>query len=891
MSNARAESNATGSDTERQNAACVLLSSESEREKAAKKKERKSNKYKVLCLVLPLCMLAALLGCIFGLKPSCSKDVNSCRYRCFERKFGPCRCDIACIELGNCCLDFQEVCVQPAKLWTCSKFRCSEKRLQSYHCSCADDCVVQGDCCYNYNFTCKGVKRWVEEECEEPGIQHCPKGYSKPPLILFSLDGFRAEYLKSYGRLLPVINRLKKCGTHAASMRPIYPTKTFPNHYSIVTGLYAESHGIIDNGMYDVTRNANFSLRSPEKFNPIWYQGQPIWLTAKYQGLKAATLFWPGSDVRVNGSFPDIYKTYNGSLPYEERIQTILEWLRLPEDERPHFYTLYLDEPDSSGHKYGPVSGEVIEALQRVDNMVGMLMDGLKEMKLDKCVNLILLSDHGMEKCSCKKFEYLENYLDSVDELYAKAGPSVRIRPKDSPDKYFTFNYEDLMRNLTCKKPDQHFKPYLKKDLPKRFHYANSKRIENVHLYMDRQWQAALQNLNDPKYCTGGFHGSDNQFNNMQAIFIAFGPGFKFKTEVPPFENIEVYNLMCDLLEIQPAENNGTRGSLNRLLRKPAFEPFYPTEVSVPSSCQPTSQRQVSKCPCISAIPSGENLKRELTLSDAEVQKTEAFNLPYGKPAVLQSISHCLLHRHQYISAFSHDFQMPLWTAYTVNKPLSTMSLVTEVRNCLPTDFQLSSDSSISCIKTELKSGFLYPPNIHASTQVGQFNGQIISNIVPMHPAFRSIWNYFNKELLPKYAAERNGINVITGPVFDRDYDGHFDSVEDITRNASGGAGLLPTHYFVVLTSCRNASMTPTDCTGSLDVTSFIIPHRADNSESCADGKNESQWVEERIRFHVARVRDVELLTGLSFYHGRIQAVTDILQLKTFLPSFEEDDD
>jgi len=181
---------------------------------------------------------------------------------------------------------------------------------------------------------CQGEKSWVEETCESINEPQCPAGFETPPTLLFSLDGFRAEYLHTWSGLLPVISKLKNCGTHTKNMRPVYPTKTFPNHYSIVTGLYPESHGIIDNKMYDPKMNAFFALKSKEKFNPEWYRGEPIWLTAKHQGLKSGTFFWPGSDVEINGILPDIYKMYNSSIPFEERILAVLKWLQLPKDER-----------------------------------------------------------------------------------------------------------------------------------------------------------------------------------------------------------------------------------------------------------------------------------------------------------------------------------------------------------------------------------------------------------------------------------------------------------------------------------------------------------------------------------------------------------------------------
>uniref|UniRef100_A0A8D2N9F6 Ectonucleotide pyrophosphatase/phosphodiesterase 3 n=1 Tax=Zonotrichia albicollis TaxID=44394 RepID=A0A8D2N9F6_ZONAL len=242
----------------------------------------------------------------------------------------------------------------------------------------------------------------------------------------------------------------------------------------------------------------------------------------------------------------------------------------------------YIEQPDSSGHSFGPVSAGVIKALQLADKAVGMLMDGLKQRNLHKCVNLIVLADHGMEKTYCKKLEYMTNYFKEVD-FYLYAGPAARIRATNVPKDYLTFDSEGIVKNLTCRRSPQHFKPYLTPDLPKRFHYANNIRIDKVHLLVDRQWLA----VRDKNYtsCDGGNHGYNNEFKSMEAIFLAYGPSFKEKTEVDAFENIEVYNLMCDLLRIAPAENNGTHGSLNHLLKKPFYNPSHPEEVSSPLSC------------------------------------------------------------------------------------------------------------------------------------------------------------------------------------------------------------------------------------------------------------------------------------------------------------------
>lgn len=290
---------------------------------------------------------------------------------------------------------------------------------------------------------------WLEEAFQEVQQPQCPPGFSRPPVILVSLDGFRAEYLKAHGRHIPVINKLRNNGTTTPYMRPVYPTKTFPNHYTIVTGLYPESHGIVDNKMYDVTRNAFFSLKTNEKYNAQWYQGEPVWLTAVRQQLKAGTFFWPGSDVAIDGTYPSFYKIFDKTIKFENRVSTLLQWLSLPQGERPDFYTLYLDEPDSAGHQYGPESEEVIRALEKVDRILGVLMDGLKEKNLHKCANIIIVSDHGMETASCERASFVSQYQKDVSNFTVIQGPAARIRPDRLPENYFSFDYEGLVQNLS----------------------------------------------------------------------------------------------------------------------------------------------------------------------------------------------------------------------------------------------------------------------------------------------------------------------------------------------------------------------------------------------------------------------------------------------------------
>ncbi|CAL8317853.1 unnamed protein product [Merluccius merluccius] len=831
-------------------------------------KWRSSNNWKFITVLL-LCVLVAILAIVLSMRPRCDSKVSSCRNRCAAAsrdETASCHCEPTCEAEGTCCLDYEEICLAPIRQRYCSRFRCGEQRLPNSLCSCSDDCSVVGDCCENYKHQCQvGGWTWLDEECENIGQPQCPAGFSKPPVILISMDGFRASYLKAHGSLMPVISKLRRCGTSTSHMRPVYPSKTFPNHYSIVTGLYPESHGIVDNKMYDVHRNALFSLKDPgEKNNPVWYQGEPVWLTAMRNNLKVGTFFWPGSDVAISGRFPDNYINYNRSIPFEKRVSTLFEWLDLPQGKRPDFYTMYLEEPDRAGHHFGPDSNEVKEALQKVDMIVGSLMEGLKQRGLHRCVNLVLLSDHGMEEASCKRAVYVSTYQTNIDDFIIIQGPAARVRPKRLPEDFFTFDYEGLVKNLSCRVDDQPMRPYLKKDLPKRLHFANNVRIERAHLYMRAGWQAAIQ-PNEVKYCKGGFHGSDNLFGNMQAVFIGYGPHLKHKTTVPPFENIEVYNLLCDLLGITPAPNNGTHGSLNHLLKRPVHRPVHPAQLSHDAPCSANS-----------TLPP-EGLGCNCSSRDAG---TRPLHLPFGTPRVLRdNAGFCVLYQADYINAYSRDVLMPLWVSYTLSPLTSAQPLNPEDESCVRADVRVLPFASQTCQWYQdghaLTYGLLHPPSL---SPVGSEQDSLLtSNMAPMFPTFKNVWTYIHNDLVPKYSRELNGVNIVSGPVFDENYDGKFDTPKVTATSVAP----IPTHFFMILTSCANASLSPERCEGPLQARSFLLPHRPDHTETCTSGADYT-WVEKWMQLHVSRVRDVELLSSLSFYQDRI-SVEETLQLKTFL--------
>uniref|UniRef100_A0A8C3HPB6 Autotaxin n=1 Tax=Chrysemys picta bellii TaxID=8478 RepID=A0A8C3HPB6_CHRPI len=811
-----------------------------------------------------------------------------------------------------------------ARGWECTKDRCGEARNEENACHCSEDCLTRGDCCTNYQAVCKGETHWVDDDCEEIKSPECPAGFVRPPLIIFSVDGFRASYMKKGSKVMPNIEKLRSCGTHSPYMRPVYPTKTFPNLYTLATGLYPESHGIVGNSMYDPVFDASFSLRGREKFNHRWWGGQPIWITATKQGVKAGTFFW------------------SVVIPHERRILTILQWLTLPDNERPYVYAFYSEQPDAAGHRYGPFGSEessygspltppkrpkrkitpkrrqerrvaspkkrrkvhkvdqysaesrrnkMINPLRDIDKTLGQLMDGLKQLKLHRCVNVIFVGDHGMEDTTCERTEFLSNYLTNVEDIVLVPGSLGRIRPRSNNN--LKYDPKVIVANLTCRKPDQHFKPYLKQHLPKRLHYAYNRRIEDIHLLVDRRWHVARKSMDVYKKLSGkcffhGDHGYDNKINSMQTVFVGYGPTFKHKTKVPPFENIELYNIMCDLLGLKPAPNNGTHGSLNHLLRSNAFKPTMPDEVARP--LYPVAAFSASEfdlgCTCDDKNKLDELNKR------FHVKGTEEKHLLYGRPAVLYRTKYNILHHQDFESGYSETFLMPLWTSYTISKQAEVSGVPEHLSNCVRPDLRISPGNSQSCsayrADKQMTYGFLFPPQLSSSAEA-KYDAFLITNIIPMYPAFKKVWNYFQRVLVKRYATERNGVNVISGPIFDYDYDGLHDTPEKIKQYVEGSSVPVPTHYYSIITSCLDFTQPADKCDGPLSVLSYILPHRPDNDESCNSSEEESKWVEDLLKMHTARVRDIEQITSLDFFRKTSRSYTEILSLKTYLHTFESE--
>lgn len=382
-----------------------------------------------------------------------------------------------------------------------------------------------------------------------------------PPLLLISIDGFRANYLERDKS--PTLDALAKGGVRAEWMQPSFPSLTFPNHYTLVTGLYPDHHGIINNTMYDPALG-KFSLgRSKAVRDGRWWDGgEPIWVTADKDGLISATMFWPGSEAEIHGHRPDHWLPYDGKVTADERVDKVLGWLDLPEDERPDFLTLYFDDVDHAGHRYGPDTAEVDAAIEHVDAALKHLLEGLKKRKLFKHMNIIVVSDHGMASTPPKQVVLLDKVID-LDHVHVVAmGILAGVTPKPG-------HADEVAAKLLA--PHPHMTCWRKEDIPARFHYGTHPRIPPLDCLADDGWQITSSDyLAHRKYpLSSGNHGYDNTDPNMRALFIAHGPAFAKDKVVPAFPNVDVYPLMAHLLGITPRHNDGNLDTVRGMLREP----------------------------------------------------------------------------------------------------------------------------------------------------------------------------------------------------------------------------------------------------------------------------------------------------------------------------------
>jgi predicted AlkP superfamily pyrophosphatase or phosphodiesterase len=378
-------------------------------------------------------------------------------------------------------------------------------------------------------------------------------------VIFVSLDGFRWDYLQQFHP--SNLTALAASGVRAKRLIPAFPSLTFPNHYTLVTGLWPEHHGIVGNNFYDPDLKTNYNAFSAAASESHWWGGEPIWVTAIKQGRTANCMFWPGSQVEIRGVRPTEWKPFNKNTTFTESVDTVLGWLQHPQEKRPCFITLYFHEPDSAAHRHGTTAPQIAEAVALVDNALGRLTAGIQQLKLEAAVNLVIVSDHGMADLSPDRVIALGDLVDMSKVQTDFSGATAGLRSLDE-------NVDSLYAAL--KKKEKHFRIYRREKMPSRLHFRANDRIPPLVLIADEGWFITPRTAADQAKRTllKATHGFDPQLASMGGIFIASGPAFRQGVTIPAVENIHVYNLLCATLGLQAAANDGDDRLVRKVLRK-----------------------------------------------------------------------------------------------------------------------------------------------------------------------------------------------------------------------------------------------------------------------------------------------------------------------------------
>ncbi len=372
--------------------------------------------------------------------------------------------------------------------------------------------------------------------------------------VVLSLDGFRWDYTEK--TKTPSLNLIAREGVKAVSLIPSFPSKTFPNHYTIATGLYPDHHGLVNNSFFDRTLNKSYAISNKEaRFNPEFYGGEPIWITAQKQGVRTASFFWVGSDVMIQGRQPDYWKHYDETVPFIVRIDTIIKWLSLSPSERPKLIMAYYHEPDEIGHKYGPDDARTLNMVHQLDSLTGILYNRIRHLPIGDSINFIVVSDHGMGSVSSERNVVLRELIPEYWPVLIEGGnPNFNL--------YCEGAWIDSVYNaLKGVEGIQAWRPF---DVPGYLNYGHNHRVGDIIIVADSAW-SVTKNKPENAY-TGGTHGYDIKNTDIHAIFYAAGPDFKKDYVHPSFQNTHIYILLAHLLGIKPVATDGNFQTIQDML-------------------------------------------------------------------------------------------------------------------------------------------------------------------------------------------------------------------------------------------------------------------------------------------------------------------------------------
>jgi predicted AlkP superfamily pyrophosphatase or phosphodiesterase len=391
-----------------------------------------------------------------------------------------------------------------------------------------------------------------------------------PIVILISFDGWRWDYTDRAN--VPNMRALAARGVRSEGLIPSFPSKTYPNHYTIVTGLYPDHHGVISNNMWDQAIGERFTMSAPTAKDPRWWGGEPLWVTAVRQGLRASSMFWPGSEVEIGGVRPTDWRPYQDDLPNEARVKQVLDWLSLPDPARPSFITLYFSDVDTAGHAFGPEAPETMAAAAGLDAQLGALVAGIEARGLTNRTTIVAVADHGMSQQSPDRKILLDEYIDVETLNIIDWSPVLMAAPRQG-------SVEDVYRALRGKHPA--FEVYKREDLPERLRFGMHPRVQPIIGIAADGWsittRARFEPVKDERRQSGGEHGYEGRYRSMHGLFVAAGPDLRPGLTVPPVENIHLYELMCRILGLRPARNDGDPRETRRMLTESVSDSVKPS--------------------------------------------------------------------------------------------------------------------------------------------------------------------------------------------------------------------------------------------------------------------------------------------------------------------------
>ncbi|MBC8603106.1 alkaline phosphatase family protein [Parabacteroides acidifaciens] len=369
-------------------------------------------------------------------------------------------------------------------------------------------------------------------------------------VVVLSMDGFRSDYpLHAH---TPTLDSLARVGVKAA-FRPSFPSVTFPNHYSMATGLHPDHHGLVSNFFYAPDLDSIYLLGKP---NPDFFGGEPIWNTAEKQGVRTASFYWVGSEYPIQGRQPSVWKPFDKNVPFSDRADSVIAWLQLPEKVRPHLIMWYMEEPDAIGHKVGPDAAETLSTVEELDRILGDFFAKARKLKIFNKIDFIVLSDHGMATIHPENFVNLSDYLPRDSFEYVFDGVPTLLYPKPT--------YTDSAYAILKRVP--HITVWKKNEIPEKYVYGKNPRVGDLFVQPDVGTYVLFRP--GARSTLAATHGYDNYAPEMEAIFYAAGPSFKQNVELPVMANVNLYLMIARLLNLQPAPNDGDSAVVSTLFRK-----------------------------------------------------------------------------------------------------------------------------------------------------------------------------------------------------------------------------------------------------------------------------------------------------------------------------------